>query len=213
MSNQPKTAIRVVYLWAVLFGYGLEELRRAYEASREASDRARVRLEQQWEELEQEVAAGRANFIEEDDEGRVAYDRGEHAGEMMAEISGVLRILREAFTISLYHFWEREVASRMKAAAYSDAKAFAFLKSLGTKPNEAALTTLRLAANVAKHGKGDSAKKLHALRPDLFDTKAMARSNDSAGYEYLRITDAILEEFFDAVRDSGPQRKVLSRKI
>ena len=41
---------RAVSVWAILFNYGLDELRRAYEAAREASDRDRARLDRQWEE-------------------------------------------------------------------------------------------------------------------------------------------------------------------
>jgi len=159
------------------------------------------------EAVEREVAAGRANFVEEDEDGRVVYDRGEHAGEMMAEVEGVLRVVREAFTISLHHFWERELTAKMQVIRYEESKAFAFLKSKGINPNEAGLRTLRLAANVAKHSEGDSANQLHKLRPDLFDIEAMTRRNDPPGYEYLRITDQVLNEFFDAVQASGPQRQ------
>jgi hypothetical protein len=197
---------RIDNFWAHLFRYALDELRRAYEAAREASDRDRKRLEREWEELEREVAAGRASFIEEDDEGQIVYDRGEHAGEMVAEIEGVLRIVREAFAISLHHFWERELTKKMHSTEYKESKAFAFLKSRQIKPNEIGLKTLRLAANVAKHSEGASAKQLYELRPELFDTTAMAKFNDPPGYEYLRITDQVIDEFFEAVRISGPQR-------
>jgi hypothetical protein len=193
-------------IWAHLFRYGVDELRRAYEAAREASDRSRTRLNREWEQLEAEVAAGRDSFFEEDEEGRVIYDRGEHAGEMAAEIEGVLRIVREAFMISLHHFWERELTAKMKVSC-NGAEAFAFLKSMGSNPNEAALMALQLATNVAKHSEGRSAEKLYKLRPELFDTGAMARSKDPPGYEYLRVTDQILDEFFEAVRTSGPQRQ------
>lgn len=188
-----------------LFRYALDELRRAYEAAREASDRDRKRLDRQWEELEREVAAGRASFIEEDEEGRVVYDRGEHAGEMIAEIGGVLRIVREAFTISLHHFWERELTKKMHTTEYQESKAFDFLKSKQIKPNEIGLKTLRLAANVSKHSEGKSAEQLYKLRPELFDSTAMAKFNDPPAYEYLRITDQVIDEFFEIVRISGPQ--------
>src|SRR5579864_5704300 len=200
-----KLETRAYSIWAHLFRYGLDEVRRAYEAAREASDRDRARLDQEWKNLEQEVTAGRAAFIEEDEEGQLIYDRGEHAGEIMAEVEGVLRIVREAFTISLHHFWERELTAKMRIARYDESKAFAYLKFSGINPNEARLTVLRLAANVAKHSEGDSAGKLHKLRPEMFDTEAMKRSKDPPGYEYLRITDRMLDEFFDAVRTSGPQ--------
>lgn len=198
--------VRTLSIWAHLFDYGLDEIRRAYDGARESSDRALSRLELQWEELERDVAAGNASFVEEDEEGRVVYDRGEHAGEMKAEIDGALRIVREAFVISLHHFWEREIAAKMRTKHYDEAKAFAFLKTKGLKPDETLLSALRLSANVAKHNTGASANQLYSIRPDLFDAASMTRSNDPPGYEYLRIQDADVETFFEAVRSSGPQR-------
>src|SRR4051812_7396370 len=115
-----KLETRAASIWSFLFRYSLDEMRRAYEAAREAPDRDHARLERDWEELEREIAAGRANLVEEDGDGRAVFDRGEHAGEMMAEIEGVLRIVREAFTISLYHFWERELVSKLKIKEYKD---------------------------------------------------------------------------------------------
>ena len=95
----------------------------------------------------------------------------------------------------------------MKRSNYDEQKAFAFLRGKGMQPDEPILTILRLTANVAKHSGGSSAQQLHRLRPDLFDNAEMARWSDPPSYEYLRITDQILNVFFDAVRRSGPQRK------
>jgi hypothetical protein len=205
MTSQLET--RAASIWAFLFQYGVEELRRAYDAARESPDRDRARLDRQWEELEAEVAAGRASFVEEDSEGRVVYDRGEHAGEMTAEIEGVLRIIREAFAISLHHFWERELTVKLGRSRYDEAEAFRYLRRLGITPNETGLTGLRLAANVAKHSEGRSAEQLYELRPDLFDAERATGRDDALGYEDLRITDEIIDEFFDTVRQSGPQRR------
>ena len=162
--------IRATNVSALLFRYGLDELRRAYEAAREAPDRDRKRLEKDWGLLEVEVAAGRASFVETSDSGGVVYDRGEHAGETAAEIEGVLRIVREAFTIALFHFWERELNARMKVPRHKDDEAFAFLKSRGITPDESTLIQLHFAANVAKHGEGPSAERLCELRPNFFLT-------------------------------------------
>ena len=207
MTSQLDT--RATGIWAHLFQYGIEELRRAYNAAREAPDRDRARLDREWEELEAEVVAGRASFAEEDADGRIIYDRGERAGEMAAETEAILRIIREAFAISLHHFWEREMIARMKCSRYDEKQAFTYLKGKNATPREVGLTTLRLAANVAKHSEGTSAKRLHELRSDLFDNEAMKRFGDPPGYEHLRITDEVIDEFFETVRLSGPQRRRL----
>ena len=122
--------------------------------AREATDRERDRLEREWTHLENEVAAGRASFTGEDEDGQIVYDLGDHVGEMLSDIESVLRIVREAFTISLHHFWERQLKQLMKAKDYSEADAFNFLKGIGIAPDEPTLKALRLTANVAKHSEG-----------------------------------------------------------
>lgn len=191
-------------MWGWLFRYQLGEVHRAYRAAREASDVELKELEKKWKELESRVDAGTAQLVEEDEDGNVVIDWGEQAGEAFSEIEGVQRIYREAFLISLYHFWERELLKMMKKTHYTDQDTFAFLKNRGLSPDELNLTALRLAANVAKHSGGKSADDLYKVRPDLFDTAEMAKWNDKPGHEYLLITDQVLETFFEAVRKSGP---------
>ena len=191
-------------MWSVLFRYKLGELRRAYLAARESSQKERAAIEKRWQELEAAVAAGTAAFTEEDEDGYVVVDWGEQAGEALSENEGMQRVYREAFLISLFHFWERELLRRMKKEDVKDNQAFAFLKAKGLAPAESKLTALRLAANVAKHSEGKSAEKLFKIRPDLFDVEAMKNWNSKPGHEHLLITDEALDDFFDAVRMSGP---------
>ena len=193
--------------WGWSFRFELDEIKRAYKAAREASDRDRERIEREWQLLEAEVEAGRASLTDEDENGQVVYDRGEHVGEIQSEIDRVLSIYREAFTIVLYHFWERQLMARMKVKRYpDDAAVFAFLKKSGIDPDEPELTALRLAANVAEHSEGTSADKLFKLRPDLFDDEAMMKWKEAPSHEHLKITNDALDAFFEAVKRSGPPR-------
>src|SRR5260370_25128530 len=106
--------------WSWEFNFDLEQLYLASKAAREATDRERDRLERGWTNLENEVAAGRASFTGEDEDGQIVYDLGDHVGEILSDIESVLRIVREAFTISLHHFWERQLKQLMKAKDYSE---------------------------------------------------------------------------------------------
>ncbi|OKO83550.1 hypothetical protein [Bradyrhizobium sp. NAS96.2] len=90
-------------------------------------------------------------------------------------MDGVQRIYRQAFLISLYHLWERELLNMMPKKDYKDEDVFEFLKNKGFSPDEANLAALRLAANVAKHSGGTSADQLYQLRPDLFDTPEITK--------------------------------------
>jgi hypothetical protein len=201
------TVATAVSLWGWSFQQQLIELQNAYDAARVETDRNFKREEADWQELERKVAVGEASFVEENEDGQVIYDRGGVAHERMYEIEVVLRLIREAFTISLHHLLERQINKRMKVNHYDEKKAFAFLRGSGLQPDEPLLTALRLTANVAKHSEGNSAQQLHKLRSDMFDTAEMAKWSHPPGYEYLRITDQALNEFFEAVKRSGPQRK------
>ena len=192
-------------IWSWRFRFQLDEIKRAYQAAREASDRELKRIEKEWEQLEADVAAGRASITMEDEDGQVVYDRGDHVGEMLSDIEGALRIYREAFTIALHHFWERQLIVRMKLKRYKEADAFEYLRSIGIEPAPE-LTALRLATNVAKHSEGPSAEQLYSMRPDLFDAAEMAKWQEPPGHEHLKITDEVLDAFFEAVRKSGPRR-------
>jgi hypothetical protein len=196
-----------VALWSWRFQAYLDDLKGAYAAARSETDRERDRQIKAWDELEKKVAANEASLTEEDDDGQVIWDAGDNAYERMFEIETVLGLVREAFTISLHHLLERQANKWMKTSKYDEQAAFAFLKAMGLQPEESTLTILRLTANVAKHSAGNSAKQLHQLRPDLFHTVEMAKGPHPASYEYLRITDQIVEDFFGAVKRSGPQRK------
>lgn len=201
------TEVTKTNIWSWLFRHQLGELRRAYQAARQASELERQALEKNWNELQERVDAGTARLVEEDEDGNVVIDWGEQAGEELSAIEGIERIYREAFLISLYHFWEREVLKRMKKKKrYADQEVFAFLRDSGCSPDEAKLAALRLSANVAKHSGGTSADQLHKLRPELFDTREMAKWNDKPGHEYLLITHDVLEMFFEALRESGPRK-------
>ncbi|PTQ12104.1 hypothetical protein CLG96_05935 [Sphingomonas oleivorans] len=205
MTLPPK--IRSQQIWAWLFHFRLGELERAYRAARSTSDAERESLEQEWKKLEEAVARGEAAFVEEDEEGNVLFDHGDHAGDQISNVEGVLEILREAFTISLHHFWERELNRRLKCNHYSETDAIAHLKAEGLTPDEDGLKALRLTTNVAKHSAGKSADELWVFRPDLFDAKAMAEPGAVPSHEHLKITDEVLNSFFKAVRASGPERR------
>lgn len=186
-----------------LFRFSLDEMRAAYEAAREAPNRDKVSLEKRWAKFEEEVAAGEASFTEEDEDGQVIYDYGEHMGEMMAEVRAVQKIIREAFVISLHQLWEREITKYSRITNYKEEKAICFLKDLGFTPDPVGVKALRLVANAAKHGPGNAMEDLYKLRKDFFDLSRMQKDGSlQPDYEYLAITDEHVEELFDTVRRS-----------
>lgn len=190
--------------WAWRFKFGLREVERAYRASRKASDNEIDSINKAAKAHDVKVAAGQASWTEKDEEGQVVYDLGEHLGEEIYDAEQVLSLVRNAFVITLHHFVEQQIGSKLPNKKYIQTAGFAFLKTFGRTPKEVGLNELRLAANCPKHSGGSSAVTLYRLRPDLFDAKMMADWQMPPSYETLKITDAHVDEFFEVVKESVP---------
>jgi hypothetical protein len=185
------------------FHYGLRTLKRAFESSRVAADREKAHIEKQAAKHQKLVDAGKASWVEYDDEGYPGYDYGEHLGEALHEEETVLNLVRLAFVISLHHHVEQQIGRRLPKQHYTQNEAFAWLKGYGWKPKEAELNELRLAANCAKHSGNSPGRQLYALRPDMFDPSKIKMGFDP-GYDSLALTDAHVDAFFEAVKQSVP---------
>jgi hypothetical protein len=185
------------------FHYGLRTLKRAFESSRIAAAKEKAAIEKQAAKHQKLVDAGKASWVEYDDEGYPGYDYGEHLGEALNEEETVLNLVRLAFVISLHHYIEQQIGERLPNKRYVQEKAFNWLKGYGWSPRETELNELRLAANCAKHSGLSSGRQLYALRPDLFDASKIKMGFDPA-HESLALTDAHMDSFFEAVKQSVP---------
>ena len=184
---------------------GLREFERAYHASRATSDAEVASINKQAEDHDKLVQAGQATWSQEDDEGNVVYDYGEHLGEQVFDAEQVLNLVRLAFVISLHHFVEQRLAAKLPNNKYMQAEAFNWLKAFGWTPQEDKLNQLRLAANCAKHSEGSSADQLYQLRPDMFDEDLVKGWGAKPSYASLKLSDAHMIEFFEAVKASVPK--------
>ena len=192
--------------WGRRFEIGLEEVSTAYRASVQA-------LEQHSADAEQLT---RRRFglepddpIPEDETDGLPFSDffWEQVGEFDREAAGALEIVRTAFLIGLFHFWERQSRRWVDTKHYEHERVMKWLREHGQEPDEDALKDLQQAANCAKHGSGCSCMKLYKRRPHLFsscedeDASRSFEPND----ETLQITAEKLDEFFEAVRASGPK--------
>lgn len=198
------------------FEADLMALRDAYYAARNSvtSRLDRVMADQSKLEAEHE-SAGHANKWDDADGDAVdpdwinRWDGLVYLGEERQHLAAILPPIYEAFTIALFHFWEKKVTllggeKVRKGGVYDHGRAIGFLKTQGWTPDAGALTLLQLTANVAKHSSGTSATRLVALKPSFFSPEAQ-RSLDLVGHETLRLTHDILHTFFIAVERSGPR--------
>lgn len=143
--------------------------------------------------------------VEYDDEGNISsLDWGELIGEIENDAHSSKALVRTAFVIALFHFWERETNRwrQVNGKTYDHQATMLWLAGKGLTPDDVTLHELELVAHCAKHGPGRSCNQLAALRPDLFDLTQFAQAVPSDSN--LQITDHLATRFFDAVANSGP---------
>ncbi len=193
------------------FEFGFEEISRAYhmtlkaqvelEAEAEATVRKRSGLTP--DEVVPEV--------EHDENGQPSFDFWEEVGELKDEAESTARIVRSAFLIALFHFWERHSNRWIDKENYSHEPVMAWLKTQNSTPDEALLKDLQLAANCVKHGPGNACNKLLARRPELFEWYSIDQSRmgvfpeSKPGHHNIKIDSKTLQAFFEAVSRSGPK--------
>lgn len=194
-------------LHAMLFHFEFDDLRRAYRSSiasfEAASENAEATVRRMYGLAQDEPFPE----VEPDEEGYgLSFDWGELVGEIEHDARSSKSLVRTAFVIALFHFWERETNRwrQMKGKTYDHRNTMLWLTAKGITPEDATLHELELSAHCAKHGPGRSCNQLFALRPDFFDFVPSAQSAFPDESD-LRITDDLANAFFDAVAKSGPR--------
>lgn len=180
------------------FQLGLRTIEQAYRSSKDAFERNLAGTEAEWRRM-----AGVPSEQETDD---VAYYRDHLIDEAFDAEQG-LRLMREAFALAVYHYWEKEMCLHLGIRG-KDAKNHANIMEVVVKdgriePDRAGLERLRLIANTIKHGLG---QPLYAEAPYLFvDEGRQLETDDRHGWHaFLRLRDEDVRAGFAAVRASGP---------
>lgn len=196
--------LRPINGWS--FQTSLQRLRSAFEASRRVFASTITEAENNFAKLREEQNL----FDEETDKDRQnRRDYEMSLGDEIVAAEASLELVRESFTITLHHFWEKWVKSVGGSAVatekgfYEPDRAIGFLKGKGLDPDARALQVLKLACEVAKHSEGSSADELWRIEPSLF-RQPYRPDEFSPGYDDLRLTDFALDAFFATVQRSGP---------
>lgn len=190
------------------FHHGLDMLAHAYAAAREQPEDNRRQAAKELREL-QSVPGAKGEHPD-------AEGYSFHLSAVHDEAQEVLKLIRESFAISLFHYWEKQARGWVGEKYYNHNKMMSKLIAYGVAPESDALETLLLVANVAKHSAGGSALTLFEKRKDLFKDHAGAlrippadgepEAEFQPGYDDLLVSSELLDGFFAAVRKSGPVR-------
>lgn len=174
----------------------IESSRQFYRSAASALEMEEKQLENEVKEFSSKVDAGEASWVTEAGPGHF-NNEAEFFSERHDDIEDQKRLLREFVSVQLYHQWETH---RQRHYGDDDARAISDLQGHGLTPDDDGLHTLRLTSNVAKHGKGSSARQLFQKKPSAFNSAAQGRSPSDVGYEQLLVTEADVETFFQTMR-------------
>jgi hypothetical protein len=72
-------------------------------------------------------------------------------------------LIREAFAITLHHFWEKECNAWMKVRRYQSGTAYKALVAKGYAVDKTGLEKLRKTANCIKHGSDELYRQYPAM--------------------------------------------------
>ena len=127
--------------------------------------------------------------IEYDDEGPAPPTFIDDVEAIEHVVGLAIDQMRTSALIALYHRFEQLMNNHLRVTDFQMQPSLEALAKMGCTPDEKGLREVRLAANAAKHGRGESAEKLRKRRPDLFN-----------GDELL-LSDATLKSFYGTVME------------
>lgn len=188
----------MVALATMGYQIGFRGIERAYRESRRT--------------FEHEITGWRARYAEYEADRAAApepehgwnLDYGEYVGDQIYEAEQSLGLVREAFAIILYHFWEKEIRAHLRIKSLSPKTvADAAAKDGRFSLDFMGLERLRAIVNCIKHGGG---RDLYDLDNAMFDPDWIPKEGNGPEWHYaLRLKDSDLEAALAAVRSSGPR--------
>lgn len=183
---------------AFQFESDLERIQIAFLASIRAMERDHADAERAHDEYE---ASGEDD--DEYDEDGVLTSSTRHALQWEAmKASMAQTVIREAFTTSLFHFWETSARYWTGYSGRDFRELRRAVKRLGYPVDSDGLTLLNKLNNLLKHDSVETGETVYELAPHLFWHKKRPTGAHWRGA--LRLTNADVMHFFDVVKRSGP---------
>lgn len=189
----------------------MDRLERSFEAACDPFVREIGAVNAKAARFQQQVERGEAAWIVEHDGWQ--RDRGEEMSEEIDAAEDSLLTLRKAFTILLYHEWEKQAQLWFKhngRPSGTEIEAGVVAAGLPVSPT---IDEIRLLVNTMKHNSIKFGPKLYERRGDFFkpnfdpDELNPFTNQPRTNVDYddaIILNDAHLAEFFKAVRASGP---------
>ncbi|MDX0438904.1 hypothetical protein [Sinorhizobium medicae] len=137
------------------------------------------------------------------------FDFWAEVGDEERETDQAADVILRSFLIGLYQLFERHATNWVPSKKGENhlEKVNAFLTTKGFNPNMAAIGELKLVANALKHGAGESANRLFAERPDMFEVDQETDQSFEPSERNLAVTRLDFERYLRAVRQLGPRAR------
>ncbi len=191
--------------FAYNFDTAIADVRRVYDIAINALENEMERRSQLVEDHDRAVEAGEPDGIDRDERGSVIEDPRDYLIYDVNVVEEAINNFRKSIAISLFHGWERAARETAGLPNASFTDLLAALKKQGIQTHEQ-VDHLRKLANCLKHSSPETASRLFAVRPDLFETKSEpTKLRETDWYESVNITARALTGFFEAVAASGPK--------
>lgn len=196
--------VKLNFNWrGYMYKDGVNSIRLSYDSASRALQLDTERAYDEINNYNAKVLAGDQSGIERDDDGHILWDEADVLMHRSLQAEDALNILRKAFTIVLYHHWERSVREWVKSKhAKHDTLVTAAL-AIG-QPTDPLVNDLRTLVNTLKHNNEVWGKPLHTARPDLFKGEFKITQTNPDWYDAIEVSGPALLAFFDAVSSSGP---------
>lgn len=146
------------------FRHGLEMLEKGYAAARDSLNMEINRIETEAAAYEEALDNG-GEWIGEYEDGHLLWEQSQVYEAQINDVHKALFVVRKAFVIALYHYWEDSVAGWMglegKQVTHDKLVNYCASKGYGPSPDLGAVQCL---ANHLKHGRNSGKDWLARLR-------------------------------------------------
>ena len=188
----------------LLFENGLGRLENAYKASIEQPEDTKRKADEIARKAFGLKPGQTPPQVYTQEDGSPSPDFGDELYTIEYEAEETSSLIREAFLIALFHFWERQsnLWLGVRGATYNHQSTMGWLQNHGYTPDEPTIRRLELAANCTKHGPGKSCDALYALDSTFFAPPAVQSMGSSRNF--VQTTIPMMDKLFNAVRQSGP---------
>ena len=185
------------------FEHGLLVIEQSFSVAAQALRLSRDSLIDELGRYRETVESGQPQIGEWDEDGTRLWDREQLLEFEIDDAEAALATLRKAFVVALYHHWERAMLRQLKRVNEKHADLVKLGRSRGMTFHPR-IDAVRDMANLFKHANSKWAKALLKSWPTLLPNGFTSNPfND--GYSAAVLTDEIVHEVVEILRESGPR--------